>query len=127
MVGIRGFNMPSSCEECYFRKRFECSVMPSDMSAILVVPDEGRASWCPLREVKTVTKTCIYSRDDIERYGKQLLLDYAKKDAIRSLCEFLDKENCVSQKEDDFDKDDEETAPWQRHKALVSTLRIVMP
>ena len=128
MVGIRGFNMPNSCEECYFRKRYECSVMPSEMSTILVVPDEGRASWCPLKEIKTVTKTCIYSREDIERYGEQLLLDLAKKDVIRSLCEFLDKENCISIKEAyTYDIDDDGMVSWGDHKSFVAILQFVLP
>ena len=102
--------------------------MPSEMSTILVVPDEGRASWCPLKGIKTFTKNCIYSREDIERFGERFILDYAKKDVLRSLCEFLDKENCVSLKEAyTYDIDDDGMVSWSDHKSIVAILQFAMP
>ena len=124
MIAIAGYMpMPKNCMECRFRNQNgECSFdtyMPIDTF-------DKRPDWCRLREIATIRHSWFYTREDVNRFGKEILEREGKRLSIQEIANTLKNENMITFRETLPDENDENIPPEYRKIVFESFLNVVI-
>lgn len=86
MIAISGMYMPKKCEVCRFNFGGYCVATDGEQ---LIRFNDGRQSWCPLRDVKQLSVVRIYPHEDVVMVPNDKLLKYALGEIGRTIGEYI--------------------------------------